>query len=82
MYTLVEKWLNDILKQTIPTEVAALSFNLYEDGDDNWSIELVGTEGFDLENEDWCCAEIFDFGTREAPLTWKEEKRGMKSLMK
>ena len=74
MYTLVEKWLNGILEQTIPAEVAALNFNLYEDGGNNWSIELVGTESFDLEDEDWRCDEIFDFGTRENPLAWKEEK--------
>lgn len=74
MYTLVENWLDSILEQSIPTEVVALNFNLYEDGGNNWSIELVGTESFDLEDEDWCCDEIFDFGTRETPLTWKEEK--------
>ena len=74
MYTLVEKWLNGILEQTIPAEVVALNFNLYEDGGNNWSIELVGTESFDLEDEDWCCDEIFDFGTRETPLSWNEKK--------
>lgn len=74
MYTVVEKWLDGILEQIIPEEVVALNFNLYEDGDNNWSIELVGTESFDLEDEDWCCDEIFTFGTRETPLTWKEEK--------
>lgn len=48
--------------------------HLYEDGGNNWSIELVGTESFDLEDEDWCCGEIFDFGTRETPLSWNGEK--------
>lgn len=74
MYTLVEKWLNKILEQTVPSNVVALIFNLYDDGEDNWSIELIGTDSFDLEDEDWCCNEIFDFGTRERPLAWKEEK--------
>lgn len=74
MYVFIEKWLDSILEQTIPTDVVALNFNLYEDGCNNWSIELVGTESFDLDDEDWCCNEIFDFGTRETPLTWKAEK--------
>lgn len=74
MYTIVENWLDSILEQSIPREVAALNFNLYEDGSNHWSIELVGTGSFDLENEDWGCDEIFDFGTRENPLAWKEEK--------
>lgn len=74
MYKRVEEWLDSILVQEIPDAVIALNFNLYEDGGNNWSIELVGTESFDLEDEDWCCDEIFDFGTRETPLSWNEEK--------
>ena len=31
MYTLVEKWLDGILEQTIPSEVVALNFNLYKE---------------------------------------------------
>ena len=74
MYMLVEKWLNKILEQNIPSDVVGLNFNLYEDGSNNWSIELIGTDRFDLEDEAWCCEEIFDFGTRETPFVWKEEK--------
>lgn len=44
MYTRVENWLDGILVQEIPDAVIALNFNLYEDGGNNWSIELVGTE--------------------------------------
>ena len=74
MDTVMENWLNNILEQTIPTDVVALNFNLYDDGDNHWSMELVGTDSFDLEDEDWRCDEVFDFGTRETPLAWKEEK--------
>lgn len=73
-YNYIEKWINEIMQQSIPDDVEALNFNLYEDGNYNWSIELVGTERFDLEDEDWRCDEIFDFGTRDTPLAWKEEK--------
>lgn len=73
MYIIIEKWLNKILSQTIPEVVVALNFNLYEDGNNNWSMELVGTESFDLDNEDWCCDEVFDFGTREHPLSWSQK---------
>lgn len=74
MYKFIEKWLNGILEQEIPPSVVGLSFNLYEDGEYNWTMELVGTESFDLEDNDWCCEEIFDFGTRAVPLSWKEKK--------
>lgn len=74
LYETIENWLNAILVQDIPTSVVALNFNLYDDGESKWSIELVGTESFDLEDQDWCCDEVFDFGTRETPFAWKEEK--------
>lgn len=73
MYQKIETWLNDVLEQEIPSSVKAFCFNLYEDGDDGWSIELVGTASFDLDDEDWACDEITDFGTREDPLSWKTE---------
>ena len=73
MYHKVEAWLNDILGQKIPSAVRAFCFNLYEDWNESWSIELVGTENFDVDDEDWACDEITDFGTREKPLSWKEE---------
>lgn len=74
MYALVASWLDDILKQPVPAEVAALNFNLYEDGSNNWSLELVGTGSFDPEDTDWACDEVFDFGTRDEPLTWNEDR--------
>lgn len=51
----------------------AFCFNLYEDEDDQWSVELVGTSRFDVEDEDWCCDETADFGTRERPFVWKQK---------
>lgn len=73
MYKKIETWLNNVLGQKIPSEVKAFCFNLYEDGNEGWSIELVGTETFDPDDEDWACDEITDFGTREEPLSWNEE---------
>lgn len=73
MYNEVANWLNDVLKQEIPEEVAAFCFNLYDDGDNAWSMELVGCERFDAEDEDWPCDEVTDFGTREGLLAWVKE---------
>ena len=36
-------WLDSILKDELNNEVKAINFNLYEDADNKWSIELVGT---------------------------------------
>ena len=61
LYDTIEKWLDDILQQSIPDDVLALNFNLYDDGDYSWSIELVGTDSFDIDDDDWRCDEVFDF---------------------
>lgn len=77
MYNKIETWLNDVLEHKVPSEISseirAFCFNLYEDGDGDWSVELVGTESFDPDDEDWACDEITDFGTREEPFFWKKE---------
>lgn len=37
----------------------AVNFNLYENGNNQWSMELVGTSNFDAEYSDWACDEVF-----------------------
>ncbi|NLK94195.1 MAG: hypothetical protein GX275_03230 [Clostridiales bacterium] len=80
MYEKIEKWLNDILKNEINSEVVALNFNLYENTEKKWSIELVGTSSFDTDDEDWACDEVCDFGTRKNPFSWKENEEWDKVL--
>lgn len=59
-------WMNLILKNELSSEVKAINFNLYEDADNKWSIELVGTFSYDKDNEDWACDEVF--ATRDNPF--------------
>ena len=35
-------------------------------------MELVGTERFDVDDENWSCDEVTDFGTREGLLAWNK----------
>ena len=71
MYQAVEAWIDGLMLNAVPEEVAAFCFNLY-DGCDNehWSMELVGTNSFDPEDSDWACGEVTDFGSRKAEFTW------------
>ena len=69
----LEKWINRLLKKNIPDNVIAFCFNLYEESDGSWEMELVGTDYFDLEDEDWGCYEVHDFGSREKSFNWKME---------
>ncbi len=74
MFYEISKWLDDVLEDIsntgIPDEVIAFGFNLYDDGDDNWSMELIGASEFDTDDEDWLCNEVTDFDTRDAPFQW------------
>ncbi len=68
-YEQFAKWLDGFMDHGFE-EVVALNFNLYEDGDDKWSVELVGTASFDEDDDDWACDEVFS--NRETPLVWEE----------
>ena len=67
---IIFNWIDNVLIKKIPDDVVAFCFNLYDDGNYNWSMEIVGTESFDAEDADWACDEITDFDTRTNPLSW------------
>lgn len=60
------KWLDSILENELPNNIKAINFNLYEDGNNKWSIELIGSSSFDEKDEDWACDEVFS--TRDNPF--------------
>lgn len=72
MYSEIESWLDNVLNTEIPENTKGFIFNLYDDEDDNWSIEVVATSRFDENDPDWGCDELDDFGTREEPFAWEE----------
>ena len=51
-------WLDSYLKQ-LPSDVVAVNFNLYEGSNQTYDIQLIGTNTFDEEDDDWACEEIF-----------------------
>lgn len=59
------KWLDEQIPKYHLDDAVAFHFNLYEDTDDRWSVELVGTGAFSVSNPDWACKEVF--ATRENP---------------
>ena len=65
------EWLDLLLKNELSSEIKAIIFNLYEDTDNKWSIELVGTFSFNTDNDDWTCDEVFT--TRDKPLVIERE---------
>ena len=73
-------WLDGVFDRNIPDGVVSVCFNLYEDGDNSWSLEVVGCSSFDSGDPDWACDEVTDFETREEPFTWTEETNWEKVL--
>lgn len=79
-------WLDEILSKKLPDNIKAINFNLYEDVNNKWSIELVGTSTFDENNSDWACSEIYT--TRETPYIlvkksdWKTIEKIFTSFLK
>ena len=65
LYDEFESWMNNVFQNDISDEVCAINFNIYEDADGRWSLEVVGTSSFDENDEDWACDEVTDFNTRE-----------------
>ena len=71
-YSELETWLNVVMRMTIPDDVVAFCFNLYEDVNKSWTLELIGASSFDTTDNDWACDEVFT--TRDKPLTWHDDK--------
>lgn len=55
------KWLDSNLEQ-LPSGVIAVNFNLYEGSNQTYDIQLIGTDKFDEDDDDWACEEIFSTG--------------------
>ena len=71
MSNTVAKWIDKHLAKGVPDNVVAFCFNLYEESDGSWAMEIIGSERFDSEDEDWACNELTDFGSRKKLYTWK-----------
>ena len=64
-------WIDKVFEQELPESIKAICFNLYDDGNNKWSVELVGAASFDEKNPDWACDEVFT--TRNNPFVIEKE---------
>jgi len=61
-YILISNWLDKILSEEIPDVIVAFNFNLYEGSHDTYDVQLIGSDIFDEEDDDWACNECFTSG--------------------
>ena len=73
MYNKVSEWIDGVLSAPVPDEVAAFCFNLYENDEYWWSMDLIGADRFDPDDQDWACDEVTDFNSRDPLFTWQAE---------
>lgn len=63
MYKDFSSWLDNAISGGIPEESAAAYFCLYEEqGEHLWAVQFICTEGFDPDDDDWACYEVFTTG--------------------
>ena len=73
MYNKVSEWIDVVLSDGVPDEAVAFCFNLYENDEYYWSMELIGAGRFDPDDQDWACDEVTDFNSRESLFTFQAE---------
>lgn len=76
------EWLDWVLSSKNIDKAVAFNFNIYEDGNNIWSLEFVCTSAFSATDSDWACAELF--ATREHPfkITYSEPWQEVLTLFK
>jgi len=61
-YVALSNWLDRIMEQELPKGIVSYNFNLYEGSNGTYDIQLVGTDEYDKNNEDWTCTDYFTSG--------------------
>lgn len=90
----VKQWLLFIAEyETLPNDIIALNFNLWEAVEENgqscYTLELTGSKQYDAENDDWACEEDFDPRERNcdalqlsSEIPWEEVLNGLVEVLK
>jgi hypothetical protein len=61
-YDLFATWLDKVLEQDLPKGIIAFNFNLYEGSDETYNVQLIGSDEFSENDEDWVCTDYFTTG--------------------
>ncbi len=61
-YILLASWLDDVLKNMLPEGIIAFDFCLYEGSEGTYDIQLIGSDEFDENDDDWACTDFFTTG--------------------
>ncbi|MDE5556357.1 MAG: hypothetical protein K2J32_01505 [Ruminococcus sp.] len=60
IYSSFKEWLDNLLENNdMPADTKAFNFNLYDEGDEVFSVQLIASDRFAPDDEDWACCEIW-----------------------
>lgn len=85
MYEEFENWLDEKLENGLPEETAAVNFNIYEENDGGWAIQLIASDRFDAQDDEWACYEVYTTGEDlyywEKDCRWEEIQEDVRELV-
>ncbi len=60
IYEEFARWLDALLENNdMPANTAAFNFNLYEEEDEAYGIQLIAADEFSDDDDDWACSEVW-----------------------
>lgn len=59
IYDEFAKWLDNLLKNDMPDSVIAYNFNIYDEEDETYGVQLIASDEFSEDDDDWACSEVY-----------------------
>lgn len=60
IYSSFKEWLDSLLENNdMPEDTKAFNFNLYDEEGDVYSVQLIASDRFDPDDDEWACCEIW-----------------------
>lgn len=69
---LFRNWVMSSLSENIPQSTKALNFNLFQYGNHQYGVELIGASRFDINDNDWPCDECWEPSVRSISIPESE----------
>ena len=85
MYEEFAAWLDEKLENGLPDKTAAVNFNIYEEENSGWTIQLIASDRFDAQDDEWACFEVYSSGEDlyywEKEYSWEEAHEDVRELV-
>lgn len=60
IYIKFENWLDNLLENNdMPADTKAFNFNLYDECNNVYGIQIIASDRFDVDDDEWACYELW-----------------------